>query len=268
MINVIIVGACGRMGKIITQGIAQQEDMRLVGAITSPTHPMIGQDVGEVAGMGALGVPVTNNLSTIVDTGDIVIEFTSPQATLEHLRDVVDASKAMVIGTTGFTEAELGQVYQLGANIPCVMAPNMSFCVNVLLQVLPSLVKVLGDDYDIEVIEAHHGSKTDAPSGTALRLAEVISDTLDWDLSSAAVYGRRGDLGVRPKKEIGIHTVRGGDLAGDHTVLFAGTGEQLKITHRSYNRQAFAAGSIRAARWVVNAPKGLHDFQEVLQHTA
>ena len=264
MIHVIIVGACGRMGKILTQHIKQQTDIRIVGAITSQDHPMLGQDVGEIAGVGPIGIPISNNLSEIVESGDLVIDFTSSKATIEHLKDVVDASKPMVIGTTGFNDEELAEVKQIAKSIPCVMAPNMSLCVNVLFQVMPIIVKALGEDYDIEVIEAHHRTKVDAPSGTAQRLAELIADTLEFELSSVSVYGRHDNSHVRPKQEIGIHTVRGGDLIGEHTVLFAGTGERIEITHRAQNRQAFAIGTLRAARWVVNAPIGLYDFSDVI----
>lgn len=256
--------SCKVLGKMVTQHIKQQADMRIVGAITSQNHPMLGQDVGEVAGVGSISIPITNNLSKIVETGDLVIEFTSPKATIEHLRDVVDASKAMVIGTTGFNDEELAEVNQTATSIPCVMAPNMSLCVNILFQVIPIIAKTLGNDYDIEVIEAHHRTKVDAPSGTAQRLAELIAETLELELPSVAVYGRHGNFHVRPKQEIGIHTIRGGDLIGEHTVLFAGTGERIEIIHRAQNRQAFAIGTLRAARWVVNAPKGLHDFREVI----
>lgn len=264
MIHIVIVGACGRMGKMITQHIEQQVDMRIVGAITSPNHPMLGHDVGEVAGIRPIGVPVTNNLSEIIDESDLVIEFTSPKATIEHLRDVVDASKAMIIGTTGFNDEELMEVNQTATAIPCVMAPNMSLCVNILFQVIPIITKALGEDYDIEVIETHHRAKVDAPSGTAQRLAGLIAETLELELPSVAVYGRHGNLCKRPKQEIGIHALRGGDLIGDHTVLYAGTAERLEITHRAQNRKAYAAGTLRAARWVVNAPNGLHDFRDVI----
>ena len=264
MIRVIIDGACGRMGKMIVQGVVQQEDMQIVGAIEYAGNPQIGEDVGEVAGVGPLGVSVGGNLSSILGEADVVIEFTTPGATIENLRSVVEADKAMVIATTGFADEELAQVHELAAQISCVMAPNMSVGINVMLQAIQVVAKALGDDYDVEVIEAHHNQKVDSPSGTALRIAEVLADALDRKLPEVGVYGRHGIVGKRPRKEIAIHAIRGGDIAGDHTVLFAGAGERIEVTHRAHSREAFARGAIRAARWVVNAPKGLHDISEVL----
>ncbi len=264
MIRVIVDGACGRMGKMIVQSVVQQEDMQIVGAIEYTGNPQIGEDVGEVAGVGPLGVSVGGNLSSILGEADVVIEFTTPGATIENLRSVVEADKAMVIATTGFADEELAQVHELAAQISCVMAPNMSVGVNVMLQAIQVVAKALGDDYDVEVIEAHHNQKVDSPSGTALRIAEVLANALDRKLPEVGVYGRHGIVGKRPRKEIAIHAIRGGDIAGDHTVLFAGAGERIEVTHRAHSREAFARGAIRAARWVVNAPKGLHDISEVL----
>ena len=264
MIRVIIDGACGKMGKMITQGVTQQEDMQVVGAIEFSEHPQLGQDAGEVAGIGRLSVPVTSDLPAILGGADVVIEFTAPSATIEHLQNVVDADKTMVIATTGYTEQELAQVQELAAHIPCVMASNMSVGVNVLLKAIRVLAEALGDDYDVEVIEAHHNQKVDSPSGTALTIAKVLAETLDRNLPQVGIYGRHGVIGARSKKEIGIHAIRGGDIVGDHTVLFAGTGERIEITHRSQSRESFAQGAIRAARWVMNAPKRLHDIGEVL----
>ena len=264
MIRVIINGACGRMGRLIIQGVSQQADMQLVGAIEYPEHPQIGSDAGVVAGIGDIGVPITGELEDILQNADVVIEFSKPEATLEHLQQVVNADKAMIIATTGYDADELATVKELASQIRCVMAPNMSLGVNVMIQALELIAKALGDDYDIEVIEAHHNHKADAPSGTALRLAETVAEALDRDLDEVGVYGRHGIVGARPKKQIGIHAVRGGDIAGDHTVLFATEGEQLSVVHRAHSPEAFAKGAIRAARWVVDAPKGLHDISEVL----
>ena len=264
MISVIIDGACGRMGNMITRGVVTQSDMQLVGAIEYSGHPQLGQDAGEIAGVGTLGVSITDNLSEVLDEADVVIEFTAPSASIEHLRNVGDAGKTMVLATTGFTEAELAEVHELAEKIPCVMAPNMSVGVNVMLQAVQLVAKALGDDYDVEVIEAHHNQKTDSPSGTALRIAEVLAESLDRNLADVGAYGRHGMVGARPEKEIGIHAIRGGDISGDHTVLYAGAGERIEITHRAHTREAFAKGAIRAARWVVDAPKGLHDIAEVL----
>ena len=264
MINVIINGACGRMGRLIIQSVTQQEDMELVGAIEYPEHPQIGSDAGVVAGVGAIGVAITGKLGEALESADVVIEFSKPEATVQHLQQVVDADKAMVIATTGYTPDELATINQLAAQIRCVMAPNMSLGVNVMIQALELIAKALGDDYNIEVIEAHHNHKADAPSGTALRLAETVATALGRDLAEVGVYGRHGIVGARTQQEIGIHAVRGGDIAGDHTVLFATEGEQLSVVHRAHSPEAFAKGAIRATRWVVDAPKGLHDISEVL----
>ncbi len=264
MIGVIINGACGRMGRLIAQGVSQQDDMQLVGAIEYATHPEIGNDIGVVVGIGELGVNITNDLTDVIGDGDVVIEFSTPKASLQHLREVVKENKAMVLATTGFSSEELTEVSELASKIKCVMAPNMSLGVNVMIQALELIAKSLGDDYDVEVIEAHHNHKADSPSGTALRLAETVAAALERDLDEVGVYGRHGIVGARPKKQIGIHAIRGGDIAGDHTVMFATEGEQLSVVHRAHSPEAFAKGAIRAARWVVDAPRGLHDVSEVL----
>ena len=264
MIRVVITGVCGRMGQCITRCIAQQADMELVGAIQYPLHPQIGSDAGIVAGIDAIGVAITGELHDVLQNADVVMEFSKPQVTLRYLQQVVNAGKAIVIGTTGFTEDQLASVKALASQIQCVMAPNMSLGVNVMIQTLELIAKALGDDYNIEVIEAHHNHKTDSPSGTALRLAETVATVLERDLDEIGVYSRHGIVGARPKQQIGIHAVRGGDIAGDHTVLFATEGEQLSVVHRAHSPEAFAKGAIRAARWVVDAPKGLHDVSEVL----
>ena len=264
MIRVVITGVCGRMGRCLTRGIAQQPDMRLVGAVQYPSHPQIGSDAGVVAGIGEIGVAVTSKLDDVLHRSDVVIEFSKPEATLDHLQHVVNTDKAMVLGTTGFTADELATLKVHASRIRCVMAPNMSLGVNVMLQALELIAKALGNDYNIEVIEAHHNHKADSPSGTALRVAETLTTALEQNLDEVSIHGRHGITGARPKKQIGIHAVRGGDIAGDHTVLFATEGEQLSVVHRAHSPEAFAKGAIRAAKWVIDAPKGLHDVSEVL----
>ena len=267
MIKVIVIGACGRMGKLLVNGIAQAEDLELVGAVEAAGVPDIGEDAGEVAGAGALGVEVVDDshLSELISKGDVVISFiTSTEAALEHLRVAAENDKPMVIGTTGFTVEQLATIKDLTTSIPCVMAPNMSVGINVLLKVVRDVASVLGDDYDVEVIETHHHFKKDSPSGTADRIARVIAEALDRNLSEDGIYGRHGFVGARTTKEIGIHAVRAGDIIGDHIVLFGGIGERLEITHRSQSREPYVNGALKAARWVVNAPKGLHDISEVL----
>ena len=264
MIHVVVNGACGRMGRLLTQGVAQQDDMKLVGAIEFASHSDIGTDVGVVAGIGELGITITSELNDVISSADVVIEFSKPEATLQHLRKVVAADKAMIIATTGFNNDELSEIHELTSKIRCVMAPNMSLGVNVMIRALELIAKSLGDDYNIEIIEAHHNHKADSPSGTALRLAETVAEALGRDLNEIGVYGRHGIIGPRPQKQIGIHAIRGGDIAGDHTVMFATEGEQLSVVHRAHSPEAFAKGAIRAARWVINASRGLHDVSEVL----
>ena len=259
MIRVAITGVCGRMGRCTTRGIAQQTDMQLIGAVQYLRHPQTGNDAGVVAGIGNIGVAITGKLEDVLHRSDVVIDFSKPKAALDHLQQTVDADKAMVLGTTGFSPDDLATIKVLAPQIRCVMAPNMSLGVNVMLQALELIAKALGN-----VIEAHHNHKADSPSGTALRVAETITTALEQDLDEVGVYGRHDSVGARPKKQIGIHAVRGGDIAGDHTVLFATEGEQLSVVHRAHSPEAFAKGAIRAARWVVNAPKGLHDVSEVL----
>ncbi len=265
MIKAIVIGACGRMGRLLVNGIAQDDDMELVGAVEAPGIPHIGKDAGELAGAGALGVKVVDDLSEVIGKGDVAINFSAPkEAVLDHLRVAADNGKPVVIGTTGFTLEEMGTIKELTSRIPCVMAPNMSVGVNVLLKLVRDAASVLGDDYDVEIIETHHHFKKDAPSGTANRIAQVIADALNRNLEEVGVYGREGIVGERPSKEIGIHAVRAGDIVGDHIVLFGGIGERLEITHRTQSREPFVRGALRAAKWVVSASKGLHDISEVL----
>lgn len=264
MTKAIIDGACGRMGKMIIQTIDQTDGIELVGAVEYSEHPDIGKDAGVIAGVEELDIEISDALSDLIDKADVVIEFTTPEATLENLCTVADAQKAMVIATTGYTDEQMDQLHALAEQISCVMAPNMSIGVNILLRLVREAAKALGDDYDIEIIEAHHNQKKDSPSGTALKIAEVLTDVLNRKLDEVGVYGRKGSVGKRTREEIGIHAVRGGDIVGDHTVLFAGSGERLEIVHRAQSRQTFANGAVRAAKWVVNAPKGLHDIKEVL----
>jgi 4-hydroxy-tetrahydrodipicolinate reductase len=265
MIKAIVVGACGRMGRLLVSGIAQDDDMELVGAVEAPGVPYIGKDAGEVAGAGALGVEVGDNLSEVIGKGDVAINFSAPkEAALDHLRTAVENEKPMVVGTTGFTPEEMGTIRELTSRIPCVMAPNMSVGINVLLKLVRDAASVLGDDYDVEIIETHHHFKKDAPSGTANRIAQVIAEALDRNLKEVGIYGREGIVGERPSKEIGIHAVRAGDIVGDHIVLFGGIGERLEITHRAQSRDPYVRGALKAAKWVVSAPRGLHDIGEVL----
>ncbi|GIX07512.1 MAG: 4-hydroxy-tetrahydrodipicolinate reductase [Candidatus Poribacteria bacterium] len=263
-IRVIVDGAGGRMGRTVTRVVAEQPDMQLVGAVDAPGMPFLGQDAGLLAGIGALGVPVVDSLGSVIEQGDVVIEFTLPEATLANLRTVVEHRKRMVIATTGYDAAQRQELERLAQQIPCVIAPNYSIGVNVLLRAVALVAAALGSEYDVEITEVHHNQKKDAPSGTALRLAEVVAEALNRDLESDLVYGRQGITGARSRREIGVHALRGGDVVGDHTVFFFGNGERLELTHRAHSRETFARGAVRAARWVMTAPVGMHDFNAVL----
>ncbi|MCD5397799.1 4-hydroxy-tetrahydrodipicolinate reductase [candidate division NPL-UPA2 bacterium] len=264
MIKIIVTGACGRMGKRIVEMVVEQEDMELAGVVEKEKHPFLGRDMGEILGRGKTGVLLQDDLKKVVSKGGVVIDFTYPEATLSHLKLSGEYHKAMVIGTTGFTEEEILGIEGLAENIPCVFSPNMSVGVNLLFKIAAQAAKTLGDDYNIEIIEAHHCHKKDAPSGTARKLAEILAEAREQSLEKVAVYGRQGITGERPKESIGIHAIRGGDIVGDHTVVFAGPAERIELTHRAHSRDTFARGAIRAARFLATAPPGLYSMQDVL----
>ncbi|MCY3955024.1 MAG: 4-hydroxy-tetrahydrodipicolinate reductase [Nitrospira sp.] len=263
-INVTVTGAAGRMGKRLVALVHESARLRLAGATEAPGHPALGKDAGEVAGCGSLSVSLTDDLALALPLSDVVIDFTAPAATLHHVEQAVQHKRAMVIGTTGLSPDEMNQFRRHAGSIPCVQAPNMSVGITVLLQMIGKVAQALGDDYDLEIIDAHHNKKKDAPSGTALKLAEVLAAAKDWDLQEAGVYSRHGLVGERTKHEIGIQSVRAGDIVGDHTVLYAGPGERIEITHRAHNRDPFAHGALRAAEWVVHQPPGLYGMTDVL----
>ena len=264
MIKVIVAGAAGRMGERIIHMVHQSEDVTLAGAFEHADHPSVNQDAGLVAGIGALGVKITGSLKEIMDQGDVVIDFTMPGATLENIRLASSGNLAMVIGTTGFTGETLKEVTDLAKKIRCVMAPNMSVGVNVMFRIAEDMARILGNDYDMEILEVHHRLKKDAPSGTAMKLAQILASAVSRDLDEVAVYERKGMIGQRTDEEIGIQTWRAGDVTGEHTVMFGGIGERLELIHRAHNRDNFARGAIRAAKWVVKQPAGLYDMQDVL----
>jgi 4-hydroxy-tetrahydrodipicolinate reductase len=267
MIKVIVIGAGGRMGRMLVTGIADDKDMELVGAIESSSVPFLGKDAGELAGLANLGVPIVDDshLPELFKKADVAINFITPkEAVIKHLKVAVECQKSMVIGTTGFTAEEEEEIKELASHIACVKAPNMSIGVNVMLKVIRDMAKVLADDYDVEIIEIHHNMKKDSPSGTADRMAKVLAEALNRDLDEVGIYGRKGIVGERTKEEIGVHAVRAGDIVGDHIVIFGGTGERIEVIHRAQSREPYVKGALRAAKWVVNAPKGLHDISEVL----
>jgi len=264
MIKAIVSGPAGRMGGRIIHLIEAAEGITLAGAFEQPDHAAVGKDVGEVAGLPHKGLKVAGALKDVLGQGDVVIEFTHPEPSLAHLREVAAAGKAMVLGTTGFSPAQVAEIHALGARTRLVFAPNMSVGVNLMFKVVADIAKVLSEGYDVEIVEAHHRLKKDAPSGTALKLAQVIAHALDRDLEKVGVYARHGIIGQRTDKEIGLQTVRAGDIVGEHTVLFGGIGERLEIIHRAHSRDNFAKGAVRAAQWVVNQPPACYDMQDVL----
>ncbi len=263
-IRVVVDGAGGRMGRMITATVEREAGMSVVGAVDVAGSPLIGEDVGTLAGIGAIGVPVVDALASVVDEADIVIEFTLPEATLANLRVTVDSGKRMVIATTGFGADQMAELDALAARIPCVMASNYSIGVSALTKAVTLMAETLGDDYDIEIVEAHHNQKVDAPSGTAVTLLQAAAEGVRRSADDVAIYGREGIVGARPPKEIAVHAIRGGDIVGDHTVMFAGMGERVELTHRAQSRQTFANGAIRAARWLMTAAPGKHSFSKVL----
>jgi len=264
MIKAIITGAGGRMGGRIISMISADEDIQVISAVEQKGHPSVGRDAGEISGIGRMGIVVEDDICTCIEHGDVIIDFSHYTASLRHLEIAVEKGRAIVIGSTGFTAEAMKQVRELADNTPCVLAPNMSVGVNVLFRVLEYVAGVLGKEYDIEIMEAHHHLKKDAPSGTAVRMAQIIANTLDRDLEKVGVYSRKGIVGERTKEEIGIQALRAGDIVGDHMVMFAGVGERLEFVHRAHSRDNFAKGAIRAAKWIVNQKKGLYDMQDVL----
>ncbi len=264
MIKIAVSGAGGRMGGRIVVAVRESEGMELSGALERIGHPLLGQDAGIVAGCGASGVEITDNLTDVVKGCDVLIDFTSPKVSLKNLEMCALSGKAIVIGSTGFSVEEKALAAELAKDIPVVLAPNMSVGVNVCFKVLADIAKILGDDFDVEIVEAHHRLKKDAPSGTAVRMGEVVAETLGRDYKQVANCHREGITGERTREEIGMQTIRGGDIIGDHTVYFIGMGERIELTHRAHTRDMFSRGAVRAAKWVLTQKPGLYDMQDVL----
>lgn len=263
MSTIGIFGANGRMGRALIT-VAKEQQLKLTAATVRSGSDLIGVDAGELAGVGRLGLPLSATGTDCINQAGIWVDFTMPEAMLAHLELAVAAKKAMVIGVTGLTDAQYQQVQQASAHIPIVWAPNMSVGVNLLLHLVQTAAKVMGQTADIEIIEAHHRFKKDAPSGTAMAIGASIAKALERDLSKVAVYGREGITGERQQQTIGFATVRGGDIIGDHTALFADLGERLEITHKASSRNTFAQGALRAALWLQNKQPGLYSMQQVL----
>jgi len=264
MLRVAVSGIAGRMGSRIGQILSETSGVVLAGGFERPGHPLVGKDLSFAVGGEPRGVIIGSSIEEVLSAAEVVIDFTSAEASLANLRAASRAGVPMVIGSTGWKPEGLAEARELAGRVPVVIAPNMSRGVNVLFKVVADVARLLGEDFDIEVLEAHHRMKKDAPSGTALRLAEAAAKALGRDLSAVGVYERRGLTGERTKDEIGLQTLRGGDIVGEHMVLFAGMGERIELIHRAHSRDNFARGAVHAAKWVVAQPPGLYDMQDVL----
>lgn len=264
MRKVIIAGAAGRMGQRVAHMVGRHPQLQYAAGFEAPDHPYIGRDAGLLAEGEENGVIISDGLVSVIDKGEVIIDFTFHKATMEFARLAAKHGRAMVIGTTGLTAENLAELKELAKNFPCVQAPNMSVCVNVLLKLVKKTAALLGDDYDIEILEAHHNKKKDAPSGTALKLAEMAAEGLGRNLAEVVVLERNGIIGERKPKEIGIQTLRAADIVGEHTVYFAGPGERIELAHRAHSRDHFARGAATAAAWVVDRECGVYSMFDVL----
>ena len=264
MLKSIVIGAAGRMGHRIIHAIHQTEGIELVGAVEYGGHAAVGADIGEIVGLGGMGVKIMDDLGAIVKKGDVIIDFTTPTVSLNSLKIAAERKVPIVIGSTGFSNEEVEEAQHLSKDTKCVLAPNMSIGVNLLFKIVGDIATILGNDYDIEIVEAHHRFKKDSPSGTAVKIGQIIAETLKRDLDEAGVFGRKGIVGERTQKEIGIHAVRAGDIVGEHTVTFGGLGERIEIVHKAHSRDTFARGAVRAAKWIVDQKNGMYDMQDVL----
>jgi 4-hydroxy-tetrahydrodipicolinate reductase len=264
MMRIAVVGASGRMGLCLIKAAALSKNAELAVAVSRPDSLAIGRDAGELAGISVVGVKVVGDLDAALDQFDVLIDFTRPDASMAFIETCREAGKKLVIGTTGYSVAQKALIAKAAKEVAIVMAPNMSVGVNLSLKLLEMTTKIMGDYTDIEVIEAHHRHKVDAPSGTAIRMGEVIASALGRDLKDCAIYGREGNTGERDRKTIGFSTIRAGDIVGEHTVMFADEGERVEITHKATSRMTFANGAVRAAVWLVDRESGLYDMQDVL----
>lgn len=264
MIKVVIAGVAGRMGGRTLSLLREEDGIKIVGATEKEGHSSIGKDAGILASGVEIGIKVSDRIEAAAIDADAIIDFTTPAATLKNALYASKKGKAMVVGTTGFSEEEKKRFEKLTEGFPCVMSPNMSIGVNVMFEVSKMIARHLGVEFDVEIIEAHHKHKADSPSGTALRLGEVIAEALGRDFKKVARFERHGRIGERGKEEIGIQSIRGGDIIGEHTVIFCGTGERIEFTHRALSRDNFASGAIRALKWVVEKPPGIYTMKDVL----
>lgn len=264
MIKVAITGVAGRMGRRILSLLREEQGIKIIGATERKDHSVMGRDAGVVAGGEQIGVLVSDRIEEAAFDADVIVDFTAPVATLAHAEYASKTGKAMVIGTTGFSEDEKKKLESLAKRFPCVMSPNMSIGVSVMFEVAKKLAQSLGDEFDVEIIEAHHRFKADSPSGTALKLGEIVAEALGRDFKKVSRFERYGRIGERGKDEIGIQTIRGGDIVGEHTLIFCGIGERVELAHRALSRDNFARGAIRALKWVVGRPPGIYTMKDVL----
>lgn len=264
MIKVAVMGAAGRMGKALIQAINEDPQTVLAAGIVEPSSSLVGVDLGELAGVGKLGVLASGCVEESLDAFEVLIDFTTPQTTLVNAALCARSGKQLIVGTTGLNDEQKAQLAAAGQQTPIVFAPNMSVGVNLCFKLLEMAAQALGDDYDVEIVEAHHRHKVDAPSGTALGMGEAVAKALGRGLQEVAVYGREGHTGARDPKTIGFATMRVGDVVGDHTVVFGTEGERVEITHKASSRMTFAKGAVRACKWLQNKPASLYSMQDVL----
>lgn len=263
--GLIVCGAAGRMGSTVVRLAHERGAMQLLGAIESSSSPQIGRDAGEVAGVGKIGIPIEAQFPRRLSGQVVIIEFSTPEATLGHVKLAAKKNIPIVIGTTGWRPRQVAEIKKLARRTRVLMSPNMSLGVNLLVSLMGRVAGMLGEDYDVEIIEAHHHFKKDAPSGTALALGRAVAKALNRNLDKVGVNGRKGIVGERSKKEIALLSVRAGDIVGDHTVIFGGLGERLEFIHRAHSRDTFASGALRAAQWLIQQKKGLYSMQDVLE---
>lgn len=265
MSKVVVCGAMGRMGKAILSVLSGRPyGLSLAAAVETPGHPLLGRDAGEAAGAGNADVPVTADFAAAIAGADVAIDFTHPASSVAHAREAAAAGMPIVIGTTGLSPEQAGEIREAATRVACVLSPNMSVGVNLMFKVAADVARTLGEEFDVEIVEVHHRFKKDSPSGTAVKLADAVAGALGREMREAGVYGRHGMVGERSRQEIGVHAVRAGDVVGEHTVIFGGIGERFEITHRAHSRDTFARGAVRAASWALGRPAGLYDMNAVL----
>jgi len=264
MIKVAIIGVGGKMGRSILATLNNDEEITVAGGTELPGHELVGKDLGEAMGTESLGINISDNIEDAAGEADIIVDFTAPESTLLNAEYASNNSKSIVIGTTGFSTGQKNTLNSFLKSIPSVISPNMSIGVNLLFELSKNVSKIVGKEFDVEIVEAHHRNKVDSPSGTALGLAESVAEGLGVNLDDNAVYERHGNIGKRKNNEIGIQTIRGGDVVGDHTVMFLGEGERIELTHKALSRDNFSKGVLRAVKWLPGKTPGIYAMKDVL----